>query len=80
MNNGWVSGMFQNSRGIRQGCPLSALLFVISVEIMAIRLRNNKNLYSFQIKIDDKTHSIKISQLADDTTLFLTIKRKYQLL
>ena len=39
INNGWVSEIFENSRGIRQGCPLSALLFVLSVEIMAERLR-----------------------------------------
>ena len=37
INNGWVSEIFENSRGIRQGCPLSALLFVLSVEIMAER-------------------------------------------
>lgn len=37
-NNGWVSEIFKNSRGIRQGCPLSALLFILSVEIMALRL------------------------------------------
>ena len=61
MNNGWVSEMFKNTRGIRQGCPLSALLFVLSVEIMASRLRNNKDIKGFQIKIDEKTHSIKIS-------------------
>jgi hypothetical protein len=58
------------TRGIRPGYPLSALLFVLSVEIMASRLRNNKDIKRFQIKIDEKTHSIKISQLADDTTLF----------
>jgi hypothetical protein len=34
------------------------------VEIMASRLRNNKDIKGFQIKIDEKTHSIKISQLA----------------
>jgi hypothetical protein len=28
MNNGWISEIFKNSRGIRQGFPLSALLFV----------------------------------------------------
>jgi hypothetical protein len=60
--------------GIRQGCPLSALLFVISVEIMALRIRNNKDIKGFQIKIDEQTHSIKISQLADNTTLYFNSK------
>jgi hypothetical protein len=50
--------MFKNTREIRQGYPLSALLFVLSVEIMASRLRNNKDIKGFQIKIDEKTHSI----------------------
>ena len=76
MNNGWVSEMFKNTRGIRHRYPLSALLFVLSVEIMASRLRNNKDIKGFQIKIDEKTHSIKISQLADDTTLFCTSKEE----
>jgi hypothetical protein len=35
MNNGWISEIFRNLHGIRQCCPLSALLFVLSVEIMA---------------------------------------------
>jgi hypothetical protein len=70
MNNGWISEIFKNSRGIRQGSPLSALLFVLSVEIMALRIRNNKDIKGFQIKIDEQTHSMKISQLADDTTLY----------
>ena len=76
MNNGWVSEMFKNTRGIRQGCPLSALLFVLSVEIMASRLRSNKDIKGLQIKIDEKTHSIKISQLTDDTTLCCTSKEE----
>ena len=74
MNKGWISEIFKNSRGIRQGFPLSALLFVLSVEIMALRIRNNKDIKGFQIKIDEQTHSIKISQLADDTTLYFNSK------
>jgi hypothetical protein len=41
---------------------------------MASRLRNYKDIKGFQIKIDEKTHSIKISQFADVTTLFCTSK------
>jgi hypothetical protein len=50
------------------------LLFVLSVEIMALRIRNNKDIKGFQIKIDEQTHSINISQLADDTTLYFNSK------
>lgn len=73
-NNGWISERFKCTRGIRQGCPLSALLFVLAVEIMAIRIRNNSNVKGIQVKLDTKTHNLKISQLADDTTLFLGSK------
>ena len=32
-NNGYTSSFFKLSRGIRQGCPISALLFLLVVEI-----------------------------------------------
>jgi hypothetical protein len=70
MNNGWISEIFKNLCRICQGCALSALLFVLSVEIMPLRIWNNKDIKGFQIKIDEQTRSIKISQLADDTTLY----------
>ena len=47
MNNGWISETFANTRGIRQSYPLSALLFVLSVDIMTIRLRSNKDIKGF---------------------------------
>ena len=53
---------------------MSALLFGLSVEIMALKIRNNRNIKGFQVKIDEINHSIKISQLADDTTLFFNSK------
>ena len=52
---------FKNLHGVRQTYPLSALLFVLSVEIMALLIRNNKDITGFQIKIDEQTHGIKIS-------------------
>ena len=44
INNGWVSSSFDISRGIRQGCPISALLYIIAAEIMAENIRNNNNI------------------------------------
>jgi hypothetical protein len=58
------------TRGIRQGCPISALLFLLVVEVMAIEIRTNSLINGF--KINNKC--IKLTQLADDTTLFLSSK------
>jgi hypothetical protein len=53
--------------------------FVLSVEIMALRIRNNKNIKGFQAKIDEINHIIKISQLALDTKLFFNSKAEIAL-
>ena len=45
-------------------CPLSDLICITAVEILV------------EIKLNGSNHSIKISQLADDTTLFLKSKNE----
>ena len=72
-NNGWLSSKLHISRGIRQGCPLSALLFVITVETMAARLRQEESIQGLKFH-NTQAKEFKISQLADDTTLFLRYK------
>ena len=71
-NNGWISSPIKVSRGIKQGCPLSSLLFVITVETMAIKIRQEETLKGIKLSVYHKSE-FKISQLADDTTLFLKI-------
>ena len=69
-NNGHATQFFEISRGIRQGCPISALLFILVAEIMSINIRNNEKIEG--VCIGNKT--VCITQLADDTSLFLKNK------
>ena len=68
INNGHTAGFFKLHRGIRQGCPVSPYLFIIAVEVMANAIRNDKCIKG--IHVGDV--EIKISQLADDTTVFVS--------
>ena len=65
LNNGFSINYFALSRGVRQGCPLSPFLFVLAVELLACKIRQDKEIQG--IKIFRK--ELKISQFADDTTL-----------
>ena len=67
INNGKSSQFFNLHCGIRQGCCLSALLFIIVVEYLSTDIRDNKMVKG--ITIGDHEHLI--NQLADDTTLFI---------
>jgi hypothetical protein len=75
-NNGWISEPYTIERGIRQECPLSVLIFITAVEILANRIRNEKQVRGFEIKLNGSNHSIKISQLTDDITFFLKSKNE----
>ena len=78
LNNGLVSAPFRVLRGIRHGCPASALIFVLTVEIMAIKLRETKHIRGIEVKLNtcSITGNLKICQLADDPTLFLKTKHE----
>jgi exonuclease III len=66
-NNGHAGEGFVTTRGIRQGCPISALLFILVAEVMSISIRAKDNIHG--LKLNNVT--MKISQMADDTTIFV---------
>ena len=58
------------SGGLRQGCPLSMPLYVLTAETMACNIRQNPRIHG--LRPPDSEAEVKFSQFADDTTLLLT--------
>ena len=67
LQNGYLSDEISLERGCRQGDPISPYLFVLAAEFLAEAIRTNTKIKG--ITIHNKEH--KLSQYADDTTLFL---------
>lgn len=65
--NGFLGKIFDIRRGIRQGCPLSPLLYVLVTEAVSYHIKSCKAVQG--IKVLDDTY--KITKYADDTVLFL---------
>jgi len=65
LNNGFSTNYFQLSRGVMQGCPLSPHLFMLGAEILACKIRQNKEIQGIKVFNSEA----KISQFADDTSL-----------
>ena len=69
LNNGFATSWFRPSKGVRQGCPLSPYLFILSaVEILSVKIRQDSSVKGIKIFGNE----IKPSQFADDTNLFTT--------
>ena len=67
LNNGYFTEFFKLERGVRQGCPLSAYLFLLAVEVLGSKIRNTKQVKGIKIG----NHVCKILQFADDTNCIL---------
>ena len=66
INNGNTTKMFKPSRGVRQGCSLSPYLFVITVELLSLWIRQNPDIKGITSKQGD---DYTISQFANDTSV-----------
>ena len=67
IQDGNLSEFFQIGPGCRQGDLLSPYLFILCAEILAIKIRGNKNIGG----INGTRIEHKLSQFADDTSLIL---------
>ena len=65
--NGEKLKAFPLRSGIRQGCPLSSLLFNIVLEVLATAIREEKEIKGIQIGKEE----VKLSLFADDLILYI---------
>ena len=76
MNNGLTTGPFTLSRGVRQGDPLSPYIFIIALETLAMKIRNDDSIKGFSIGGE----TTKLSLFGDDMTCFLRDKESHTFL
>ena len=72
--NGQLSSPIFLGRGVRQGCPLSPLLYVLVSEVLSTQIRKCKEIEGFRLPGAGGLQ-FKISQYADDATNFLKTER-----
>ena len=58
---------FSLQRSVRQGCPLSGLLFVLAVEPLAFQIGIDESIK----RLENGNKITKLSMYADDTTAFI---------
>ena len=66
---GNISERFLLGRGVKQGDPISGYLFLLCAEVLAHRIKYDKNVFGF--KIGTKTNILE--QYADDLKIFLKV-------
>ena len=67
---GSLASPFSFEKGIRQGCPLSGLLYTIAIEPLLVTLK--KTLSSYALRIPGTDNVCPVSAYADDVTVFIT--------
>ena len=65
--NGLLSDPFTLMQGVCQGCPLSSVLYIRAVEVLANFIDVDKRIKGVQIG----DHEMKLVNFADDITIFL---------
>ena len=67
INNGYTTDWFKPSRGLQQGCPASATILALVVEVLALSIRECNDIQGIRWK----SKEYLITQYCDDTTVLV---------
>ena len=67
LNNSFITDLFPVSCGVRQGDPLSPLLFILALEVLACRIHEENEIKGILFMEEE----IKLTLFADDMTCYL---------
>ena len=66
-NNGYFSDEFCTTKGLFQGNPIAPYLFIVIIELLAIKIRENKHIRGVKIKEEE----LLLSLFADDLAIVI---------
>ena len=69
--NSFLSEHVNIKRGVRQGCPLSALIFIMCTEMLCLAIKNNNNIEGIKVELNKTKKTFKMTQYADDAGMLL---------
>ena len=62
INKGYSSPYIKITQGLRQGCPISSVCYLVLVEVLGLKIRQNQNIQGITVG----EHTNKLGQFADD--------------
>ena len=71
INNGYLSPFITPQKGLFQGNPIASYLFILTIELLAIRLRQNPKIKGINIGIQE----VLLSLFADDLAITMQYKQ-----
>ncbi|GAB9477722.1 unnamed protein product, partial [Globisporangium polare] len=69
--NGYLSRQVEVTCGIRQGCPLAPLLFILALDTLYKVIRARPDIDGIQLQAAGRSEAITVSGYADDTAVYL---------
>ena len=68
-NNGFLGNPSLLSRGVRKGCPMFILLYIINGVAISLSIKPNEKIVGYPMP--NEKEKLKLSQYADDTKYFV---------
>ncbi|KAF1333235.1 reverse transcriptase, partial [Globisporangium splendens] len=70
--NGFLSRKYNVTSGIRQGCPLAPLLFILALEVLYRKIEASDEMHGVELQAAGCATEVRLGGYADDTTIYLS--------